>query len=160
MDKVVRFWNTENGQESLTLPSHQHRIHSLALEPVKHILAYGGFEWKTYLINMKTHKQVAVFKGHTDSVTSIALSPDWTFLVTAGRDGVINYWKLENIERPWRTTEANHPVTTVAFSNDGKWLASGGSLDKTVSLWDVTTGKRFVQLKGHRSWINRVAFSP
>ena len=36
----------------------------------------------------------------------------------------------------------------MAFSPDGKTLASA-SLDKTIKLWDVATGKEQSTLKGH-----------
>jgi WD40 repeat protein len=40
-------------------------------------------------------------------------------------------------------------VRTVAFSFDGKVLASGGD-DSTIILWDPNKGERLTELKGHR----------
>jgi WD40 repeat protein len=50
-------------------------------------------------------------------------------------------------------------VTSVAFSPDGRLIASG-SKDKTIKLWDVKTGEEIRTLKGHSSWVNSVTFSP
>jgi hypothetical protein len=51
-------------------------------------------------------------------------------------------------------------VSGIAFSPDGKLLASAG-YDKTVRLWDVDTGKPHGEpLKGHTNWVLDVAFSP
>ncbi len=50
-------------------------------------------------------------------------------------------------------------VGTVAFSPDGKTLASGSS-DKSVKLWDAQTRQELATLNGHAEWVYSVAFSP
>jgi WD40 repeat protein len=50
-------------------------------------------------------------------------------------------------------------VSSVAFSPDGRHLASG-SYDTTVKIWDVTSGQETLTLNGHTSRVNSVAFSP
>jgi energy-coupling factor transporter ATP-binding protein EcfA2 len=50
-------------------------------------------------------------------------------------------------------------VSSVAFSPDGKTLASGSD-DSTVKLWDTRTGRELAPLKGHDSSVKSVAFSP
>ncbi|MBP5976887.1 ribosome assembly protein 4, partial [Brasilonema sp. CT11] len=49
-------------------------------------------------------------------------------------------------------------VNSVAFSPDGKTLASGSS-DNSIKLWDVATGKQLKTLEGHSSSVKSVAFS-
>jgi len=50
-------------------------------------------------------------------------------------------------------------IYTLAFSPDGKVVASGG-LDTTVRLWDVKTGEQLAVFDGHRTQVTRIAFSP
>jgi WD40 repeat protein len=50
-------------------------------------------------------------------------------------------------------------VTSVAFSPDGRTLASG-SEDKTIRLWEVASGRKLRTLAGHTHWVRSVAFSP
>jgi WD40 repeat protein len=49
-------------------------------------------------------------------------------------------------------------VLSIAFSPDGKTLASGGR-SPLVKVWDVATGKQKFALSGHHHWVNCVVFS-
>lgn len=50
-------------------------------------------------------------------------------------------------------------VTSVAFSPDGKTLASG-SRDKTIEIWDLKQGRRWYTLTGHEDAVEAIAYSP
>jgi WD40 repeat protein len=51
-------------------------------------------------------------------------------------------------------------VWTIAFSADGKFLASGHNLDRTIKIWDLDKGKQIRTLRGHYSAVCAVTFNP
>lgn len=70
------------------------------------------------------------------------------------------------VEKPWRTLRDNIGIESLAFSPDGKTLASGsvgadGSHpESAVYLWDVRTGRLRRELKNIPEGVTSVAFSP
>ncbi len=60
----------------------------------------------------------------------------------------------------FRTLERHQGfVTSLAFDPLGEMLASG-SHDKTVKLWEVSSGKLLRTFEGHKTWVSTVAFDP
>jgi WD40 repeat protein len=99
----------------------------------------------------------------------VVFSPDGRLLASGGADGVIVLWEVVTSPRSGVTTYqylrrplTGHTsfITSLAFSPDGKTLASS-SADGTVRLWEVKTGQPLGQaLSGHSSLVLTVAFSP
>ncbi|NTW49618.1 MAG: hypothetical protein HGB19_07820 [Chlorobiales bacterium] len=57
------------------------------------------------------------------------------------------------------TSSATEYFYSVAFSPDGKWIASGDS-GQMVRLWSIASGREVFLFKGHKQLVNNIAFSP
>ena len=74
-------------------------------------------------------------------------------------DDTVILWDTATGTRKATLTDHDGWVNEVAFSPDGRTLASG-SYDGTVMLWDTATGTRKATLTGHDGGVINVAFSP
>ena len=59
---------------------------------------------------------------------------------------------------PLLIVQHNNWVRSVAFSSDGTRIVSG-SYDKSVRVWDASTGAELMRVNGHTSYVNSAAFS-
>jgi WD40 repeat protein len=96
-------------------------------------------------------------KRHRWLMNSIAVSPDGKRLATSGQDGIVRIWETEtgNFERALVGHEGG--VAGMAWSPDGKYLASAGYYN--TRIWDSATGMPVRILRG-KYGVSLVAWSP
>ena len=91
---------------------------------------------------------IAEFNHGPSSVDSVAFSPvDASLVASAGIHGIIKLWNVNDTDVPLAIL--NHPAnyTFIAFSPDGKLLASSGSGAELI-LWDVASGNKVNSIEG------------
>ena len=68
---------------------------------------------------------------------------------------------LRSGKKVWESAASKAFITALAFSPDGKTLASAaGFSESEIHLWDVATGKEIGPLEGHRGWVGSLVFWP
>ena len=81
-------------------------------------------------------------------MTNVAFSPDMLKLARGEGNEAVVCCAVSFLELR-RLVGHRDRVRTVAWSSDGKVLASGGD-DRKIILWDPKKGERLTELKGHR----------
>lgn len=127
------------------------RLFSAAGEPG----LYGEVSiWKT-----AGWKRLKKLRGHSDSLYSLAVSPNGRILATGSYDRTIQLWDTTTGAKLRTLAGHNGPINRLAFHPRGTILASASG-DRTVKLWNVATGKRLDTLGEPTKGQNAVAFSP
>jgi WD40 repeat protein len=88
----------------------------------------------------------------------MAHSPIEPLLAIATEELEIELLRTDSWKASSRLSGHTQGVLCVAFSPDGKTLASG-SLDRSVRLWHVPTGQELLSFQNLPGQINGVAFS-
>jgi WD40 repeat protein len=67
----------------------------------------------------------------------LAFHPQGQLLASASRDGVVYLWNVLQGRGHGKIEASAQPLSTVAFSSDGQFLAAGG-LDKIIRVYELT----------------------
>ena len=100
-------------------------------------------------------------KGHTEPVFSAQFSPaDPNLIASASGDRTIRLWNASGSGAGERiiTTEFTDLILSLAFSRDGKMIAAG-SKDKTVRVFDSSTGAQLNFFADHSDRVWAVAWN-
>jgi RNA polymerase sigma factor (sigma-70 family) len=137
------------------------------------------------LLDLNTGREIRGFKPEQKSpigspswgTYNVSLSPNGKILAAVGGEDTLRLWETDTgkelrlLEGTFTNCvgdgdyEGKNPTAgfigaNIAFSPDGKLLATGFSLDNEVRIWDVDTGKMLLSCDGHRKTVRCVAFSP
>jgi len=170
-DTLIHLWDPGTGSELRRLESHTGSVRAVAMSNDGRLLASGGEDGIVYLWEPRTGHQPRRLEGHTGSVYSLTFSPDGSLLLSGGRDASLRLWRTSN-GQPLNTPaayrpqlvekglpEPKNPVRAVAFSPDGRTLASGGDAGLEL-IEDLPNASSPLRREVYPGFVRAVAFSP
>jgi len=150
-----------------TLQGHRLPVTSVAFHPIFSSLASASEDSTIKIWDWELGELERTLKGHTKAVLDVDFGGPrgGTLLASCSSDLTIRLWDPSDEYKNIRTLPGHdHSISSVRFIPSGAAGAplSGNTLvsasrDKTLRIWDVTTGYCLKTLKGHTDWVRAVS---
>ncbi len=158
----ARLFDLTTGEELARMTDHQGAILRVQFSPDGKTLATSARDKTIRLWEVPSGKPKGILRGPKTAAKGMVFLADGT-LVTAGYDGMIRFWDVA-AQKERATWNAGMGLATLDVSPDGALLAAAeaapnGKGPAPLKIWDVTTGKVKLELKGHTSRLLGVSFT-
>lgn len=168
-DNLVHVWDAAGGTELMALSGHGSGLAAnlfpgtmdVAFSPDGRRLASAGADGLAVIWDATTGAELMTLAGHTDSIHSLAWSPDGHYLATTSDDGdtSVIIWDATSGEMLHKLLGHVVRAWGVAFSPDSTMLVTGGARG-IIKAWDVASGENLYTVVEEADHIGTVTFTP
>ncbi|KAL3170109.1 hypothetical protein MRX96_015171 [Rhipicephalus microplus] len=187
-DMIIKLWNFQTYQCIRTIHGHDHNVSSVSFLPSgDHVVSCSRAK-TIKLWEVSTGYCVKTFTGHLEWVRMVRVNSDGSLLASCSNDHTVRVWVVGTKECKLELREHDHVVECIAWAPRSAHLHLGGNgsgdsnrrlagsgagraqgtglflasslRDKTIKLWDVSTGLAVFTLVGHDNWVRGVKFHP
>ncbi|KAJ6084493.1 hypothetical protein N7486_011293 [Penicillium sp. IBT 16267x] len=165
-DGCIGIWDPRQ-KDALEYLETELPITAVALSEAGNEIYSGGIDNTIHVWDLRKKAVVYSMTGHTDTITSLQISPDSQTLLSNSHDSTVRTWDI----RPF--APANRQIRTfdgaplgleknlirASWDPKGEKIAAGSG-DRSAVVWDAKTGKLLYKLPGHKGTVNDVQFSP
>ena len=157
-DFSARVWNFGDQSELAVLDLHEGPVTSVTFDPTSKRALTTSDDYQAIYWDLSSFTPIHKLTGHKHKVMTAAFSPSGELAATGSWDKYIMIWDLQSGSEI-RTLQTNSPVNAVVFTQDGKYLLSGGH-HPVIELWNAVTGDIAGKLEGHLMGVTALSLSP
>jgi WD40 repeat protein len=156
----VQLWDPDTGQQVKALEGHRDLILALAfVQNGQFLQTFGGgldATWRRWEAASGQQREQRRLGSSTAKIYEVGLAPEGKHAVAAYAS-TLRLWDAAAQEIGKLEGHLGR-VTALAFSGDGRQLASGGR-DRTVRVWEVATRRELRVYEGHKDAVHCLAWS-
>lgn len=147
-----------------TLQGHTSWVLVVSWSPDDGTIATGSYDNSVRLWDAKTGKALgSALKGHTKWITSLSWEPyhlqeqGRPRLASSSKDATVRIWDVVSKRTEMALTGHKGTVSCVKWGGMGNIYTA--SHDKSVKVWDSSTGALVHTLSSHGHWVNHLSLS-
>ncbi|KAE8210310.1 hypothetical protein CF327_g5807 [Tilletia walkeri] len=183
-DLSIKVWDTTNDwKNTKTLYGHDHSISSVRFMPGDDRIISASRDRSIKLWDLSSGYCTRTISGHAEWVRAAIPAEDGSVFVTCSNDQTGRIWDTSSGETKTELRGHDHVVECAIFAPTAAYGAirelagiqvsakderarapnqfvATGSRDKTIRLWDATSGQCLRTLHGHDNWIRALVFHP
>jgi WD40 repeat protein len=162
----IRVWNLQTGTCLRAIPLGRGDASDFAADYGKGaayhdpFVATGSDNGTIHLWNVETGKCISTAGGCAPRMMSLATNSHNSIVASGRDDGSLSLWQVKagKLSSPITLQAHQGLAGGLAFSPNGKLVASTGS-DRTIKVWDASTGRHLHSFKGHTDYIPQLIFA-
>jgi len=180
-DMSIKLWDFNSYECLKTMHGHDHNVSSVTFLPSSDYILTSSRDKTIKMWEVATGFCVRTYNGHREWVRMVRVSLDGSLLASCSNDQTIRVWQASGKDTKCELRDHDHVVECVSWapeaahqaineaaaatdnknsaSHPGPFLASG-SRDKTIRVWDVSTGLCLFVLTGHDNWVRGLSWHP
>jgi serine/threonine protein kinase/Tol biopolymer transport system component len=170
-DSTVQIWDAVTGQQVLIYRGHSNAVHAVAWSPDGKRIASASEDKSVQVWDTSNGGSIFTYRGHAKKVLAVAWSPDGKRVASGGEDKSVQVWSPIRDKSSFFGTLRLTPrgqfgykghsgrVNGLTWSPNGQRIASVSN-DKSMQVWDSSTGKQFIIHRNVSAGLNAVTWSP
>ncbi|GAA5881529.1 hypothetical protein JCM3774_002013 [Rhodotorula dairenensis] len=184
-DFTIKLWDTNNDWKNIrTLHGHDHSISSARFLPSDDMIVSASRDRTIRMWEVSSGFCVKTISGHNDWIRSVLPSSDGSLLLSCSVDQTARIWDASKGDSRAELRGHEHVVEVAVFApiasypairelagitippsrlGEGKSVgqyAATGSRDKSIRIWDTSSGQCLKTLIGHDNWVRALIFHP
>ncbi|PGH19421.1 hypothetical protein AJ80_03921 [Polytolypa hystricis UAMH7299] len=135
-DETIQLFDVKEGKSTKSVPSKKYGVHLARFTHHSRQILHAStkVDDSLRLLDLHNESYLRYFSGHTDKVTSIALSPGTDAILSCSKDDTVALWDLNS-----RNAQGKMKLATpylVAFDPSGSVIAIASQSTSSVLLYD------------------------